>query len=172
MSATPQANADFAALVEEATRKAGIVWIAAPGERAWPAWHHWHDGADHVVTGGLEQPLPGLADGGLAEVTVPSKDTGGRLVTWVAAVSEVPPGGELWEVVVPAMHAKRLNPPDGDHQPQRWARECTVLRLEPTGEVREAPGAMLDASGAAVPLPSPATTSGPLPYVLGRRKRA
>ncbi|HEY3261759.1 MAG TPA: hypothetical protein VGJ95_16090 [Pseudonocardiaceae bacterium] len=159
----------LARLVEEASKKAGIVWITVPGERARPAWHHWHDGADHVVTGGLEQPLPGLADGVLAEVTVPSKDTGRRLVTWVARATEVPPGGPQWEAVVPAMHAKRLNPPDGDRQPQRWAEECTLLRLEPTGEVREAPGAMPDGSGAAPPAPTPASTSGPLPFVLGRR---
>jgi hypothetical protein len=158
-------------LVEEATKKAGIVWIAAPGERARPAWHHWYDGADYVVTGGLEQPLPGLAAGGTAEVTVPSKDTGGRLITWVATVSEVSPGSELWDAVVPAMHAKRLNPPDGDRQPERWARECAVLRLEPTGDVPEAPGAMPHDSGAAAAVPTPAVTSGPLPFVLGRRAR-
>jgi len=155
-------------LVEEATKKAGLVWVAVPGERAWPAWHHWHDGAAYLVTGGIEQPLPGLAAGGRAEVTVPSKDAGGRLVTWVAAVTEVQPGSELWTAVVPAMHAKRLNAPDGDRQPERWARESAVLRLEPTGEILS----MSQESGSAAPVPTPATTSGPLPFVLGRRARS
>lgn len=170
MHATPEPRG-VVGLVEQACSKAGIVWIAAPGQRAWPAWHHWHGGADHVVTGGIEQPLPGLSDGGLAEVTVPSKDTGGRLVTWIATVSELAPGSEPWAAVVPSMHAKRLNPPDGDLQPERWARECTLFRLEPTGELREAPGAMPQSSGAAAPVPTSATTSGPLPYVLGRRRQ-
>src|SRR5215211_4554150 len=152
-------------LVEEATKKTGLVWIAMPGERPWPAWHHWHDGAAYVITGGQEQPLPGLADGGLAEVTVPSKDAGGRLVAWVATVHEVPPDSDLWRAVVPAMHTKRLNAPDGERQPGRWARECALLRLEPTGEVVPA----RQDSGAAAPLPTAATTSGPLPYVVSRR---
>lgn len=154
-------------LVDEAMRKAGIVWVASPpGGRAWPAWFHWHGGAAYLLTGQDEQPLPPLADGGFAEVVVPSKDTGARLVTWLAAVHEVPPASELWREVVPALHAKRLNPPDGDDQPQRWARECALLRLEPTGEVLPPP----PGSGAAPPAPTPATTSGPLPYVLGRRR--
>jgi hypothetical protein len=154
-------------LVGEAMRKAGIVWVASPpGGRAWPVWFHWHGGAAYLVTGQGEQPLPPMADGGVAEVVVPSKDTGARLVTWLAAVREVPAGTDLWREVVPAMHAKRLNPPDGDGQPQRWARECALLRLEPTGEVLPPP----PGSGAAPPAPTPATTSGPLPYVLGRRQ--
>jgi hypothetical protein len=168
--ATPESPA-VAELVEQLSSKAGVVWIAASGQRARPAWHHWHDGADYVVTGGIEQPLPGLVEGGLAEVMVPSKDTGGRLITWAARVREVAPGSELWAAVVPAMHAKRLNPPDGDQQPERWARECILFRLEPTGEVLEARGSMPQESGAAPPVPTPATTSGPLPYVLGRRQQ-
>lgn len=158
------------ALVEEAMRKAGIVWITVPGDGpARPAWPHWHEGACYVITGGVEQPLPELAAATTAHVTAPSKDAGGRLVTWVAAVSVVPPASDGWQAVVPAMHAKRLNPPDGDRQPERWAAECTLLRLAPTGEVTQAPGSMPQDSGAAPPLPSPAVTSGPLPYVLGRR---
>lgn len=176
MSATPRAGSgpehpgdagDAGPLIEEAMRKTGIVWVAAPGERAWPAWFHWHDGAAYLVTGDGEQPLPALTAGGTAEVVVPSKDTGARLIGWLATVAEVPPGGELWQQVVPAMHAKRLNPLDGDLQPQRWARECVLLRLEPTGEVLDQPRG----SGAAAPPPTPATTSGPLPYVLGRRRK-
>jgi hypothetical protein len=157
-------------LIEEATKKSGIVWITVPGERARAAWHHWHDGAAYVITGGLEQRLPGLAEAERVEVTVPSKDSRGRLVTWAAAVSRVRPSSELWEAVVPAMHAKRLNAHDGDRQPERWMWECALLRLQPTGEIIEAPGSMPQDSGAAVPAPSPAVTSAPPPFVLGRRR--
>ena len=156
-------------LVEEATAKAGLIWITVPGGRPRAAWHHWHGGATHVVTGGVEQPLPGLADAAVCEVTVPSKDTGGRLVTWTASVSRVQPDSELWLQVVPPMHAKRLNPADGDQQPLRWAADCTVLRLEPSGQITAAPGSLPQDAGAAAPVQTPATTSGPLPYVLGRR---
>lgn len=159
------------AIVDEATRTSAVVWITVPGQRPYAAWHHWHDGAAYVITGGLEQPLPGLAQADRAEVTVRSKDTGGRLVTWTAAVSTVPPGTELWEAVVPAMHAKRLNAPDGDRQPQRWASESVLLRLEPTGELRESPGSMPQDSGAASPPATAAVTSGPTPFMLGRSRR-
>ncbi|MGX1028257.1 hypothetical protein RKD38_002938 [Streptomyces ambofaciens] len=54
----------------------------------------------------------------------------------------------------------------------RWARECRVLRLEPTGSTAPLP----DASLAEAPLPSPATTRQPAPaglprLLLKRRKR-
>ena len=50
------------ALVAEATRRAGIVWLTVPGAgRAYPAWHLWRDppGAAYLVTGPGEQPLRG-----------------------------------------------------------------------------------------------------------------
>lgn len=159
-------------LVTEASGKSGIVWITVAGQRARPAWHHWDDGAAYVITGGSEQPLPGLVGADKAEVTVPSKDAGGRLVTWVAQVSQIPPDSEQWRAVVPAMHAKRLNAADGDQQPLRWSQQCSLLCLRPTGELREAPGSMPQHSGAAAPAPSPAVTSGPLPFVLGRSRRS
>ncbi|MQA87703.1 MAG: hypothetical protein GEV03_24535 [Streptosporangiales bacterium] len=161
-----------ARLVEEATKKAGLVWLHLPGvgqPRA--AWHLWRDGAAYLVADGLEQPLPGLVEAGRVAVTVPSKDKGGRLVTWIAAVSRVEPGTEEWDRVVPLLHAQRLNAPDGEEQPRRWARESVVVRLDPTGEVSEVPEAMPQNSDAAPPVPTTATTAPPLPYVLGRRRR-
>ncbi|MFD5348029.1 hypothetical protein ACFWJY_30855, partial [Streptomyces anulatus] len=81
-TAAPDAAADLLerALVEEATKKSGLVWVRGDGP-ARAVWHVWHDGAAHLVGGGPgEQPLPeGLADGGRAEVTVRSKDKGGRI---------------------------------------------------------------------------------------------
>jgi len=56
------------ALVAEATRRAGVVWLTVPGQdKAYPAWHLWREppGAAYLVTGPGEQPLPGLAGAGI-----------------------------------------------------------------------------------------------------------
>ncbi|MEU2548932.1 hypothetical protein ABZ618_26405 [Streptomyces roseolus] len=149
-------------LVEEATKKSGLVWVRGTGP-ARALWHVWHDGAAHVVGDGPgEQPLPGLADGATAEVTVRSKDKGGRIVSWTAAVHQLSPGTEEWDAAVAELKGKRLNAPDGEAMPERWARECRVLRLDP----RTATTALPDGSLAAVPLPSPATTRRPAPAAL------
>ncbi|KUM70659.1 hypothetical protein J7F01_29415 [Streptomyces sp. ISL-22] len=161
------------ALVEEATKKSGLIWVKGPGVPARTLWHVWHDGAACVVGDGPgEQPLPGLADGAVAEVTVRSKDKGGRLVSWAAKVVELAPGTEQWEATVAELKGKRLNAPDGEAMPQRWARECRVLRLEPTGTTTPLP----DGSLAEAPLPTSATTRQPIPaglprLLLKRRKR-
>ncbi|TXS53340.1 hypothetical protein EAO75_03820 [Streptomyces sp. uw30] len=153
------------ALVEEATKKSGLIWVAGPGVPARALWHVWHEGAACVVGDGPgEQPLPGLADGGEAEVTVRSKDKGGRLVSWAAKVVELAPDSEEWEATVAELKGKRLNAPDGEAMPARWARECRVLRLEPTGATAPLP----DGSLAEAPLPSPATTRQPIPAGLPR----
>ncbi|MCZ7458139.1 hypothetical protein [Streptomyces sp. WMMC940] len=155
------------ALVEEATKKSGLIWVRGSGpDRA--LWHAWHDGAAHVVGDGPgEQPLPGLADGSTAEVTVRSKDKGGRLVSWTAAVTELAPGSEAWAAAVGELKGKRLNAPDGERMTERWGRECRVLRLEPRGSSTDHPEDAL----AAVPLPTPATTRRPVPAALPRLLR-
>jgi hypothetical protein len=169
------------ALVEEATKKSGLIWVRgsgastheAPGAEA-PTralWHVWHDGAACLVGDGPgEQPLPGLVDGGDAVVTVRSKDKGGRLVAWTAKVVELAPGSPAWEATVAELKGKRLNAPDGEEMPARWARECRVLRLEPRAGTHPLP----DGSLAAAPLPTPATTRQPIPAAVPRllfRKR-
>ncbi|MFD5571548.1 hypothetical protein [Streptomyces cadmiisoli] len=153
------------ALVEEATKKSGLVWVRGPGVPDRALWHVWHEGAACVVGDGPgEQPLPGLVDGAAAEVTVRSKDKGGRLVSWTAKVVELAPGSEEWTAAVADLKGKRLNAPDGEAMTDRWRRECRVLRLEPTG----ATGALPDGSLAEAPLPSPATTRQPVPAGLPR----
>jgi hypothetical protein len=163
------------ALVEEATKKSGLIWVRsggvpapeAPGAEA-PTralWHVWHDGAACLVGDGPgEQPLPGLLDGGDAVVTVRSKDKGGRLVSWSATVVELGAHTPEWEAAFGELKGKRLNAPDGEAMPERWARECRVLRLEPTGATAELP----DGSLAERPLPTPATTRRPIPAALPR----
>jgi len=161
------------ALVEEATKKSGLIWVQGPGVPARALWHAWHEGAACVVGDGPgEQPLPGLADGAAAEVTVRSKDKGGRLVTWAATVVELASGSEAWDATVAELKGKRLNAPDGEAMTDRWAHECRVLRLEPTGTVAPLP----EGSLAEAPLPTAATTRQPVPaglprLLMKRRKR-
>ncbi|MEV5147830.1 hypothetical protein [Streptomyces sp. NPDC052727] len=162
------------ALIEEAAKKSGLIWVRGAGVPAARAlWHVWHEGAVCVVGDGPgEQPLEGLADAGSAEVSVRSKDKGGRLVTFAVTVSELPSGSPEWEAAVAELKGKRLNAPDAERMPARWARECRVLRLTPTGSVAPLP----DGNLAERPVPTPATTRRPAPaglpkLLLKRRKR-
>ncbi|WP_328922392.1 hypothetical protein [Streptomyces griseoaurantiacus] len=164
------------ALVEEATKKSGLIWVRAGGlaadgeDEAAPGparalWHVWHEGAACVVGDGPgEQPLPGLADGGEAVVTVRSKDKGGRIASWPAKVVELAPGSAAWEAAVGELKGKRLNAADGETMPERWRRECRVLRLEPAGSSAELPSSSL----AAAPVETPVTTREPVPAALPR----
>jgi hypothetical protein len=164
--------AAIAALVDEATKRAGLVWVRPAGEhrRAQPVWHLWHDGSAYVLTGGLEQELPPLAD--RAYVTVPSKDKGSRLVTWVADVAVVVPDSDEWIALVPQLLGKRLNLPDGEAAPQRWARECVLYRLTPTGDVTETPDEPSTHAHAVPPPPTPARSRVPRPlHLRGRPAR-
>jgi hypothetical protein len=159
-----------AALVEEATKKSGLVWVNG---RA--VWHGWVDGAMCVLGGPGEQPLPDLADGAAATVTVRSKDKGGRLVTWTGRARLLAPRSPEWEAAVAELRGRRLNAPDAEAMTERWARDCALFRLSPEGEPTEAPGAMPTGSGAAAPVATPATTRRPapaaLPRLLARRSR-
>jgi hypothetical protein len=123
------------ALVEEATRRSGVLWLLPGGTGpAAVVWHVWHAGAAHLVHGGLEQPLPGVAGGDRVLVVVRSKERqADRVVQWWADVRRVLPGTPAWDDVVPVLHAARLNAPDGDAQPERWARGSVVLSLVPDG---------------------------------------
>lgn len=133
------------ALIAEATKRAGLIWVQAPGQdRLRPLWHIWREGgasigAAYVLTGPGEQDLPGLA--GAARVTVvtpasgvPGADESGGLVTWDATVSPVMPGGLEWDQVIGPLLAGRLNPAlgPGETSPAgRWRRTCAVYRLAP-----------------------------------------
>ncbi len=137
-----------AALVAEATRRAGLVWLTVPGNpTAFPVWHIWRTvtgtgpgapdpppGALYLMTGPGEQPAPGLGAAGQVTVTVPSKESGGAVVTWTAGVRRVDPGSAEWDAVIGPLAAGRLNAAlgPGETSPaQRWARTGTVFCLTP-----------------------------------------
>src|SRR5207248_4638873 len=64
-------------LVEEAMKKAAIVWLSTGG-RPYGVWCLWVDDALYVVSGPGEQPAPGLAEATGALVTARG-DHGGRV---------------------------------------------------------------------------------------------
>ncbi len=169
-----------AALVAELGKKTSVCWltyVATPDTPAGThaAWHEWLDTGDggslYVVAGGTEQPLPGLARAGRVEVTMRSKDNGGRLVTWEATPSQVLPEDDAWVAVTAALAAGRLNVPDLGAAAEGWASGSVVTRLEPTGRTVERPDDLSAEHHRATPPDSPATTRGPLPRVLHRRVR-
>ena len=135
------------ALIAEATKRAGVVWLTIPGQgKPVPVWHIWRTvsepgaleppppGAAYLVTGPGEQPAPGLGAAGRVTVTVPSKQAGGALVTWTAGVRRVKPGSAEWAAVIGALVAGRLNAAlaPGEVSPaERWANTGTVFCLTP-----------------------------------------
>ena len=123
-------------LIAELARKSGVCWLRRPAESAHAAWHVWHDDALCLISGGDEQRLPPLEDGGLVEVLMRSKDTGGRVLTWVGRVSVVRPEDPAWARTTAALVAGRLNLRDLTTAADRWARESVVHRIVPTGEAR------------------------------------
>jgi hypothetical protein len=161
----------LAALVEELMRKSGLCWVRlAGGDRDHAVWHLWQDGAAYVVSGGEEQPLPGVEEAETATVVARTKDSRQRMLAWRADVQTVRPEDPEWDTVVRALVASRLNLPDLHDAANRWARECVVTRLTPTGEVAESPDSLPDGDLAAPPLPTSATTRRGLPRVLHRRQ--
>jgi hypothetical protein len=162
-----------AALVEEGAKKSGLLWLTVGDAPPRPVWHVWLDGSSWLITGrradGAEQYVPGLTDAAQAIVDVRSKDKGGRLPGWTAEVAVVGPDDPGYEGAVLALHAARLNAPDGEEQPARWARECDLVRLTPTGPALALPA---DA-GRTVPVGSPAVTRGAAPFnrSIGRLRR-
>jgi hypothetical protein len=161
------------ALVAELAKKTSTSWVRYAGETH-AVWHAWVDGALCLVSGGEEQPLPGIDElepGDRVEVTMRSKENGGRLVTWVAEPHVVRPGDEAWEPVTTALVAGRLNLDDLSTAADEWAEHSVITRLVPTGELVEQPGSLSADSHRAEPKPTPATTRGRLPKVLHRRVR-
>ena len=160
-------------LVEEAMKRAAIAWLAVPGTpEAYPVWCLWSDGALYVVSGPGEQPAPALARARTVSVTNRG-DHGGRILTWQATVSRVQPDSDDWARVALQLAGKRLNASgSADDLVRRWAAECTINRLSPSGDAVVSGGSLpADAHNAPV-RPTPAARHTARPFRLHRvRKR-
>jgi hypothetical protein len=161
-----------AALIAEACSKSNVLWVRTVGTaRHQLAWHAWHDEAVYVVQGFEEQRLPMLS--GQVEVVVPSKDSGFRLVTFVAQADILPARSPEWEAAATALSAARLNATDPDAQRDRWASGTLVTRLTPVQVISSGAGDDVSGSGAVTPPGSAATTVGEhQPWHLGGRAKA
>lgn len=157
-----------AALAAELASRSDLVWVSVDDAAAHALWHVWHDDAVTVVTGGREQPDPGLVAGGTVQLILRSKENGARQLRVTAVVERLDPSMDAWQEAVAVLHPKRLNAPDGEEQPNRWREDSIVWRLRPTAEAEEQPGAMSDASHRAEPLPTDATTVNRRPFHAGR----
>jgi hypothetical protein len=157
------------ALVAEAMKKAAIVWIAPEDAGSgYPMWCLAVDGALHVVTGGDEQPAPGLAGAATATVTARG-DHGGQIVSWPVRVERIMPDSPEWPALTTTLAGKRLNASgSAEALAAVWAETCTVLRLTPIGDEV---GARPEGSGAAAPKPTPAASRTAKPFRLHRVKR-
>lgn len=157
-------------LVAEAMKKAAIVWIATGDGPAFGAWCLPADDALYLVSGGTEQPAPGLVAG--AVVTVAARgDHGGRIASWRASAEQVAPGTEAWDTIAPQLASKRLNSTGpAEALVAKWVTDSAIFRLTRADE--DVTGSSATAgSGAAVPLPTPATTRVPKPFRLHKVKR-
>jgi hypothetical protein len=167
---TDEAVAEIAGVM----KKAGLVWLSWNGGRPAPAWFATVDGAYVVLAdkaGSAEQPLPGLAEAGTAEVVVPAKPATSRLAGWKAAVRRLEPGSEEWTAAAQVLRTERLNADGLDTQLDRWQSEADLLVLEPTGEITEVAGRYDDRLRLETPTGSPATTRGKRPITLHRRSK-
>lgn len=159
------------AAAHKAMKKSGVSWVEVDGERARPVWMGWAADALHVVVGGGEQEVPGLAEATSAVVSTPAESTGSLLVRWRASVSVLTPRSPEWDAAAAVLAEKRLNLGVADDTLARWAAGAALVRLAPTGEVLEAPGCYAAESGAAAPAATPATTPARRPWTLGRATR-
>jgi hypothetical protein len=159
-------------LVDEAMKKMPLAWLTVAGTVGpYPVWCLWLDGALYLVSGGGEQPAPGLAEAGTAQVTVRG-DHGGRILTWPAAVARLDPRDEEWSRVAPQLAGKRLNASgSAEDTVRRWAAECVISQLTPAADPIEAGPALPDDSGAAPPRPTPTARRTAKPFRLHRVRR-
>ena len=125
------------ALVTESAKKSRVCWLSWGSGAPRLAWHAWYDDALVVVTGDPGQVLPGLEDAGTVEVTLRSKDTGGRLVCWTGTATVVDPEDEQWDAHAAALVAVRLNLPDPAAATAGWRTGATIVRIAPAVATQE-----------------------------------
>ncbi|CAA9344313.1 MAG: hypothetical protein AVDCRST_MAG34-1136 [uncultured Nocardioidaceae bacterium] len=130
-----------AALVAESARRSRVCWLSYAYDEAGDrvrvegrlVWHLWHEDALVVLScpGPAEQVLPGIDRTGRVEVTMRSKDTKGRLLTWTGMVEVVEVGTASWSGHVEALLGVRLNLPDVDAAREDWAEHGIIVRIRP-----------------------------------------
>ncbi|MCP2325591.1 hypothetical protein HDA40_004098 [Hamadaea flava] len=156
-------------LVEEASKKAAIAWVAFGGP-AYAVWCLPLEGKLYVISGPGEQDLPGLADALSAEsrATVSLRgDHGGRIVSFDAAITEIHSNGTEFETVAPQLAQKRLNASGTTEEVvARWARDCVLISLE-AQETVQTP----DDSESEAPRPATVLRATRKPFRLHRVKK-
>lgn len=167
---------ETAAALEVAMKGPGVVWLGpVPGQApptgapttTGPVWHVWSDGAAYLLTGPGEQPLPGVLPGRCCQVTVRGSH-GGRALSWTAHVDALDPDSAEWAEVASKLAAGRLNGGDPAAVLPTWPGRLRILCLRPTGELITAATGSSEASGAAPPMPTPASTAYRMPSDITR----
>lgn len=136
--------------VADLAKKSSVAWVRV-GTQTFPVWHEWVETTDETgntagaicIVGspgadGSEQPLPPLEDGDSAVVLLRSKNDRQLAAAVPVVTMVVQSGSELWDPVTAALKAGRLNAPDLPTMIDRWAGECRVLRLVPSGDATSA----------------------------------
>jgi hypothetical protein len=160
------------AVVEEAIKKAALVWIAVGDGPALGLWCMPHEGSLVVVSGPGEQGAPGLAEARTVTVRLRG-DHGGLIVIFEAAVERLTPGSEDWNTVAPLLAGKRLNASGtAESLIARWADTgCAIVRVTQAGPDVVARPDLPDASGAEPPRDTPARAVVRRPFRLHRVRR-
>ncbi|NUR71264.1 MAG: hypothetical protein HOU81_10625 [Hamadaea sp.] len=156
-------------LVEEASKKAAIAWVAFGGP-AYAVWCLPLEGKLYVVAGPGEQELPGLAEALEADAyaTVSLRgDHGGRIVSFQAAMTQLHSNDTEWEAVAPQLAQKRLNASGTTEEVvARWASTCILVALAAQETVKTA-----DDSEATAPRPASVLRETRKPFRLHKVKK-
>ena len=173
--AEPVDDATASALIAELGKKTSVCWLRY-SVYGWPAtehavWHVWHDDALLLVSGGTEQPIPDLEDAEWVEVIMRSKDNGGRLVTWIGVPRRVMPDSPEWAASAAALASERISIASSVRDSQASGRSTRWFSgSSRTVSCSRHPDSLSPSSHAAAPRKTSATTRGPLPRILHRRK--
>jgi hypothetical protein len=135
-------------LVAESAKKSRVCWLSWPGSpQPRLVWHAWYDDALLVLSGD-DQVLAGIDAAGVdpvatVEVTMRSKDTGGRLVAWTGSIEVVDPASGSWDESAAALLGVRLNLPDPAAALAGWRDHATIVRITPVDATEEQGGGPL-----------------------------
>jgi hypothetical protein len=160
-------------VLDEAIKKAALVWVAVGDQRPLALWCMALDGALIVVTGPGEQFAPGLADATRATVRLRG-DNGGLIVVSEMTVGRLLPGSDDWATVAPQLAGKRLNASgSAEDLVARWVEtNCAILRLTPDQEKPQVAPDLPTGSGAEQPRETPARVPVPRPFRLHKVRGA